>query len=40
MKTELVQKAYEIAQERYQSLGFQVKDVLEKLEKIAISIHC
>jgi L-rhamnose isomerase len=40
MKTELVQKSYEIAKERYQSLGVDVEKVLEKLQKIAISIHC
>jgi L-rhamnose isomerase len=40
MKTELIQKAYEIAKERYQSLGVNVEEVLEKLQQIAISIHC
>jgi L-rhamnose isomerase len=40
MKTELVQKAYEIAKERYQSLGVNVEEVLEKLQQISISIHC
>jgi L-rhamnose isomerase len=40
MKTELIQKSYEIAKERYQSLGVDVEKVLAKLQKIAISIHC
>ncbi|GHT26120.1 L-rhamnose isomerase [Bacteroidia bacterium] len=40
MKTELVQKAYEIAKERYQAVGVNVDDVLAKLQQIAISIHC
>jgi L-rhamnose isomerase len=40
MKNVLVEQAYAIAKERYQSLGVNVEDVLKDLEKIAISIHC
>lgn len=36
----LVQKAFEIAKERYAELGVNVEDALQKLQKIAISIHC
>jgi L-rhamnose isomerase len=40
MKEELVLKSYEIAKERYASIGVNVDAALEKLQKIAISIHC
>ncbi len=40
MKNENVQKMYEIAKERYQAVGVDVEKVLERLQKIAISIHC
>lgn len=39
-KNELVQKAYEIAKERYASIGVDVEATLEKLQKVQISIHC
>lgn len=39
-KDELVQKSYEIAKERYAAIGVNIDDALEKLQKIAISIHC
>ncbi len=39
-KNELVSKAYEIAKERYAALGVNVDEVLDKLQKIQISIHC
>ncbi|GAB6010550.1 L-rhamnose isomerase [Viscerimonas tarda] len=39
-KSELVQKSYEIAKERYAAIGVDVDAALEKLQKIAISIHC
>jgi L-rhamnose isomerase len=40
MKEESVLKSYEIAKERYASVGVDVDAALEKLQKIAISIHC
>lgn len=40
MKTALVEKSYEIAKERYLSLGVNVDEVLAKLQQISISIHC
>jgi L-rhamnose isomerase len=33
-------KAYEYAKERYGALGVNTDDVLEKLQKISISLHC
>lgn len=39
-KTELVNKAYEIAKERYAAIGVDINGALEKLQKIQISIHC
>jgi L-rhamnose isomerase len=39
-KDELVRKSYEIAKERYASLGTDVEKVLDELQKISISIHC
>ncbi|WP_108821382.1 L-rhamnose isomerase [Dysgonomonas sp. Marseille-P4361] len=40
MKTDLVQKSYEIAKERYAAIGVNIDTALEQLQKIAISIHC
>ncbi|MDR1527856.1 MAG: L-rhamnose isomerase [Dysgonamonadaceae bacterium] len=40
MKNELIQKAYEIAKERYAAVGVDAEKVLEDLQQIAISIHC
>jgi L-rhamnose isomerase len=37
---ENVTKSYELAKERYASWGIDTDAVLEKLEKIAISMHC
>ncbi len=39
-KTELVQKSYEIAKERYAAVGVDVDGALSKLQDISISIHC
>lgn len=39
-KSELVQKSYEIAKERYAAIGVDVDTALEKLQKIQISIQC
>lgn len=35
-----IQQAYELARERYAALGVNVEDVLSKLEKVSISLHC
>ncbi|MDR0832793.1 MAG: L-rhamnose isomerase [Candidatus Symbiothrix sp.] len=40
MKKASVEQSYAIAKERYQSLGVDVEKVLDKLQKVAISIHC
>jgi L-rhamnose isomerase len=40
MKENLVLKSYEIAKERYASIGVNVDQALDELQKIAISIHC
>ncbi|MDR2026413.1 MAG: L-rhamnose isomerase [Prevotellaceae bacterium] len=40
MKEELVQKAYDIAKERYAAAGVDVDKALDKLQKVSISIHC
>lgn len=40
MKEELINKAYEIAQERYAAVGVNTDEVLVKLQKISLSLHC
>ena len=40
MKTELIEKAYAIAKERYAAVGVDTDAALEKLQKIALSLHC
>jgi L-rhamnose isomerase len=40
MKNELIQKAYEIAVERYALAGIDAEKALADLQKISISIHC
>lgn len=40
MKETLVQKAYEIARERYAALGIDTEKVLEELQRISLSLHC
>ena len=40
MKSELIQKSYQEAKERYADLGVNVEQALESLQKISISIHC
>ena len=37
MKEELINKAYEIAKERYAALGLDVEKVMEQLQKVSIS---
>lgn len=40
MKTEMINKAYEMAKERYAAVGVNVDEAMEKLQKIALSLHC
>ena len=40
MKTELIQKAYEVATERYAAIGVDTEKALEQLPKISLSLHC
>lgn len=39
-KTDLTQKAYEIAKEQYASIGVDTEEVLKKLDTTQISLHC
>jgi len=39
-KSTKIQKAYEAAKERYAELGVNTEEVLEKLSKLSISLHC
>jgi L-rhamnose isomerase len=39
-KTKRIQQSYEIARESYAEMGVDVEKVLEKLDKISISLHC
>ena len=40
MKSELVQKAYEIAKERYAAMGVDTEKVLEQMQDFHLSLHC
>ena len=40
MKENLVEKAYELAKEQYASIGINTDDVLKKMQKISLSLHC
>ncbi|MGP1435809.1 MAG: L-rhamnose isomerase [Phocaeicola sp.] len=40
MKEELIKKAYEIAKERYATIGVDTDKAIEILEKTPISLHC
>jgi len=40
MKEELIQKAYEVAKERYAAIGVDTDKAIEQLERIPISLHC
>lgn len=40
MKTELIQKAYEIAKERYAAVGVDTDKVLAQLQDFHLSLHC
>ena len=40
MKEELIQKAYEVAKERYAAIGVDVEKAMDALQKISLSLHC
>ena len=40
MKKELIEKAYEMAVERYAAVGVNVEKAMEELQKISLSLHC
>lgn len=40
IKTHLVEQAYAIARERYAEMGVNTDEVIKKLEKVQISLHC
>ncbi|MBP6065235.1 L-rhamnose isomerase [Bacteroides sp.] len=40
MKEELIQRAFDIAVERYAAVGVDVNQAMEKLQKISLSLHC
>ncbi|MDR1273946.1 MAG: L-rhamnose isomerase [Odoribacteraceae bacterium] len=40
MKQELVQRAYDIAVERYAAVGVNVEAALTKLQRVSLSLHC
>ena len=40
MKTELIEKAYAIARERYAGIGVDTEQALAALQNISLSLHC
>ena len=40
MKRELIEKAYEIAKERYAAVGVDTESAIDALQKISLSLHC
>ena len=40
MKQEFIEKAYEIAKERYAAMGIDTEAAMDKLQKIQLSLHC
>ena len=40
MKTELVTKAYEVAKERYATIGVDPETVVEQMQNFHLSMHC
>lgn len=40
MKTELIQKAYDVAKERYAAIGIDTDAAMEQLQGIQLSLHC
>ena len=40
MKEELINKAYEIAKERYAAVGVDTEKVMEIMQNFHLSLHC
>ena len=40
MKTDLIEKAYAVAKERYAAIGVDTDEAIALLEKQQISLHC
>lgn len=40
MKEELIEKAYEVAKERYAAIGVDTEEAIAKLQNIQLSLHC
>ena len=40
MKREIIEKAYELAKERYAAIGIDTEAALETLQKVQLSLHC
>lgn len=40
MKEELIEKAYEVAKERYAAIGIDTEEAIAKLQNIQLSLHC
>ena len=40
MKEELINKAYEIAKERYAAVGVDTEKVMEPMQNFHLSLHC
>jgi len=40
MKRKLIEKAYEIAKERYAAVGVDTESAIDALQKISLSLHC
>lgn len=39
-KENIIRQAYEAAVERYAAVGVDVKEAMDKLQKISLSMHC
>lgn len=39
-KDSIIRQAYEVATERYAAVGVDVKQAMEKLQRISLSMHC
>lgn len=40
MKNEIIERAYEIARERYAAIGIDTEEALKQLSQISLSLHC
>lgn len=40
MKAEYINKSYDLAREKYKQMGIDVDAVVEKMQKISLSLHC